>query len=40
GTETGLQTYLVLTGVTRREDLSRFPYRPTAVFDSVADIDV
>jgi len=40
GTETGLQTYLVLTGVTRREDLGRFPYRPTCVFESVADIDV
>jgi NagD protein len=38
GTESGLETYLVLTGVTRREDVARFPYRPTHIADSVADI--
>jgi NagD protein len=38
GTESGLETILVLTGVTRREDVERFPYRPTRIHDSVADI--
>ncbi|SFC83765.1 NagD protein [Nocardioides terrae] len=38
GLEAGLQTCLVLTGSTRREDVERFPYRPTRVFDSVADL--
>jgi NagD protein len=40
GTESGLRTYLVLTGVTRREDVARFPYQPSRVYDSVADIEV
>ncbi len=38
GTESGLETILVLTGVTRREDVARYPYRPTHIVDSVADI--
>ncbi len=38
GTESGLETILVLTGVTRREDVERFPYRPTRIYESVADI--
>ena len=40
GTESGLETILVLTGVTRREDVARYPYRPTRIVDSVADIEV
>ncbi len=40
GTEGGLETILVLTGVTRREDVVRYPYRPTYIVDSVADIVV
>lgn len=40
GTESGLETILVLTGVTRREDIAKYPYRPTRVYDSVADIEV
>ncbi len=40
GTESGLETVLVLTGVTRREDVARFPYRPTYIVNSVADIQV
>ena len=40
GTESGLETILVLTGVTRREDVARYPYRPTHVVESVADITV
>ena len=38
GTESGLETILVLTGVTRREDVARYPYRPTQIVESVADI--
>jgi NagD protein len=40
GTESGLETILVLTGVTRREDVERYPYRPTYIVESVADIEV
>lgn len=40
GVESGLRTILVLTGVTRREDIERYPYRPTWVLDSVAEIDL
>ena len=40
GTESGLETILVLTGVTRREDVGNYPYRPTHILDSVADIVV
>jgi NagD protein len=40
GTEAGLETILVLTGVTRREEVARFPYRPTHIVESVAHIEV
>ncbi|MBX0330112.1 HAD-IIA family hydrolase [Oscillochloris sp. ZM17-4] len=40
GTEAGLETILVLTGVTRREDVAQYPYRPTHILDSVASIEV
>ena len=40
GVEAGMETILVLTGVTRREDIGRFPFQPTRVYDSVADIIV
>lgn len=40
GTESGMETVLVLTGVTRREDVDRFPYRPTRILDSIADLEV
>lgn len=39
GTEAGLETILVLTGVTRREDVRRYPYQPTHIVESVADIE-
>jgi len=39
GVESGMETVLVLTGVTRREDVARYPYQPTRVEDSVADIE-
>ena len=38
GTETGLDTVLVLSGVTRREDLAKYAYRPKYVLDGVGDI--
>jgi NagD protein len=38
GVESGMETILVLTGVTRLEQVTRFPYRPTHIVDSVADI--
>jgi NagD protein len=36
GIEAGLQTILVLTGVTAADQIERFPYRPGRVVDSVA----
>jgi NagD protein len=38
GIEAGLATYLVLTGSTRADDVNRFPFRPGAVVDSIADL--
>lgn len=38
GLEAGLRTILVLTGSTRPDQVGRFPYQPTRVVDSVADI--
>jgi len=40
GVMSGLDTILVLSGVSRREDVMRFPYRPTQILGSVADIVV
>jgi NagD protein len=40
GIESGLRTVLVLTGVTTREQVERFPYRPTWVRESIADVAV
>ena len=40
GIESGLRTLLVLTGVTTREQVERFPYRPTWVRDSIADVEL
>ena len=38
GVQLGFRTILVLSGGTRREDLSRFAYRPDLVVDSLADL--
>lgn len=38
GLEAGLRTILVLTGSTRREQVDRFPYQPTHILDSIADV--
>jgi NagD protein len=38
GLEAGLETVLVLTGVATRATAERFPYVPTRIVDSVADL--
>jgi NagD protein len=38
GLEAGLRTILVGTGSTRPDQVERFPYRPTRIVDSVADL--
>ena len=40
GIESGLRTILVLTGVTTPELVERFPYRPTWIRDSIANVKV
>jgi NagD protein len=40
GIEAGLRTVLVLSGVTARADIERYPYRPGAVAESIADLIV
>jgi NagD protein len=39
GTESGMETVLVLTGLTTRQMAGRFPYRPTHIVDSIADLE-
>jgi NagD protein len=38
GLEAGLETVLVLTGVTSRAEAERFPYRPSRIVESVAEL--
>jgi NagD protein len=38
GIEAGMRTVLVLTGSTRKEAVTTFPYRPTRIVDSIADV--
>jgi NagD protein len=38
GLEAGMRTVLVLTGSTRATQVERFPYQPTRVVDSIADL--
>jgi len=38
GLEAGMHTVLVLTGITSRADAERFPYRPSRIVGSVADL--
>ncbi len=40
GIESGLRTLLVLTGVTTHEQVERFPYRPTWIRESIAEVEV
>lgn len=38
GIESGMETVLVLSGLTQREGIAAFPYQPQHVYDSVSDI--
>ena len=38
GIETGLDTVLVLSGVSDRETINQFPYRPRIVLNGVGEI--
>jgi NagD protein len=38
GLEAGLRTMLVLTGSTGEHEIERFPYRPTRVIQSIAEV--
>ena len=38
GLEAGMESVLVLTGVTQRGDAERFAYRASRIVDSVADL--
>lgn len=40
GIETGMETILVLTGVTSESEIERFAYRPTRVLASVGEIEI
>ena len=40
GVQAGVETILVLTGVSQMADLERFPYQPNHIFPSAQDIDV
>jgi NagD protein len=39
GVQSGMETILVLSGVTKREDLARYPFQPNQVLESVKEID-
>jgi NagD protein len=38
GLEAGLETILVLTGISSKADVDKYPYRPSRVVDSIADL--
>ncbi|MCX4575203.1 HAD-IIA family hydrolase [Streptomyces sp. NBC_01571] len=38
GLEAGMETYLVLTGLTTRDEIEKYPFRPSRVVDSIADL--
>lgn len=38
GMEAGLETILVLTGVTKSADIERYPFRPNRIVNSIADL--
>jgi NagD protein len=40
GIEAGMETILVLSGVTSRAEAERHPYRPSRIVESVADLKV
>ena len=40
GIMSGMETTLVLSGVSTKESIETFPYRPTHIIESVADIEI
>jgi NagD protein len=40
GVQSGMETILVLSGVTRVEDISKYPYVANQVYPSVAQIEL
>ncbi len=40
GVESGMETILVLSGVTGLEEMDRFPYQPSRIATSVAEIEI
>jgi NagD protein len=38
GIEAGLHTVLVLTGIADDNEISKYPFRPTEILNSVADL--
>lgn len=38
GMEAGLETFLVLTGLTQLDEVDHYPYRPTRIVNSIADL--
>jgi NagD protein len=38
GIEAGLETFLVLSGVTQAGEIDRFPFRPSRIVKSIADL--
>lgn len=40
GLEAGLETVLVLSGVSSRETVKKYPYRPTRIIESIADMKI
>lgn len=38
GVEAGVETILVLSGITQRDEIERFSYQPSRVVDSIADL--
>jgi NagD protein len=40
GLESGMETVLVLSGVTKSEEVDRYPYMPNQIIDSVAELEV
>jgi NagD protein len=38
GLEAGLETILVLTGISTREEAERYPYRPSRILNSIVDL--
>ncbi len=40
GIQAGMDTILVLSGFSQREDLMQYPYQPSHIYDTVADIHI